>query len=243
MDPRNAWQEELEHPTEGFFAAFAARLREPEGLRDGVREAVKVLAPRVDWEGHLPQTPHGLLGLRAVFRLRPCLAEPSFLRLLATQLHTFAREPRSAALRGLQAIGKGSGHWPNLAMAVRDHRPAIAWGESLGVEEPTQGDFARLLPFIAGDMANVGHKAVAVQHLGDLFGLLGAPKATGRRLLGLAAWIAAAGPPDRFWNARVRKRLGGADSGMGRPDVGAGGPGNPGGGRVQPRPLGESPGA
>jgi hypothetical protein len=212
MDPRTAWQEELEQPTEGFFPAFAARLREPDGLRDAVREAVKVVTPRVDWEGYLPQMPHGLLGLRAVFRLAPYLAEPSFLRLMAAQLHAFAHEPRSAALRGLQAIGKGSGHWPNLEMAVRDHRPGIAWGESLGVEEPTREDFARLLPFIAGDMANVGHKAVAVQHLGDLFDWLGAPKATGRRLLGLAAWIAATEPTDRFWNARIRKRLGGAVS-------------------------------
>lgn len=210
MDPRTAWQEELEHPTEGFFAAFAAKLREPEGLRDGVREAVKILTLRVDWEGYLPQMPHGLLGLRAVFRLRPLLTERSFLRMLAAQLHAFAHEPRSA--RGLQAIGKGSGHWPNLEMALRDHRPAIAWGEALGVEEPTQEDFARLLPFIAGDMANVGHKAVAVHHLGDLFGLLGSPKATGRRMLGLAAWIAAAEPSDRFWNARIHKRLDGTDS-------------------------------
>lgn len=211
MDSRAAWQNELEHPSEGFFAAFAGRIWEPEGLRDSVREAVKLLIARVDWEGHLPQMPHGLLGLRAVLRLRPCLEETRFLRLLAVQLHAFALEPRSAASRGLQAIGEGSGHWPNLEMALREHRPSIAWGEALAVEEPTGEDFARILPFVVGDMANVGHKAVALQHLGDLFRLLERPKATGRRLLALAAWIAATEPSDLFWNARVRKRLEGRE--------------------------------
>jgi len=219
MDSSARWRQELEHPGEGFFAAFAARLHEPEGLGDAVVEAVHHLTPRVDWEGHLPQMPHGLLGLRAVFRLRAFLSEPSFRRLMAIQLHAFAQEPRSPASRGFQAIGQGSGHWPNLEMAIRDHRPAIAWGEGLGVEAPRAEDFARLLPFILGDMANVGHKAVAVHHLGELFEVLGRPQAAGRSLLGLAAWIAASEPSDRFWNARVRKRLESASA-----SVPAGGP-------------------
>ncbi len=207
MDSSAAWLNELEQPSEGFFAAFAGRLCEPEGLRGALGEAVLYLTPRVDWEGHLPQMPHGLLGLRAVFRLKPCLSEGSFRRLVATQLHAFACEPRSAPSGGLQAIGRGSGHWPNLEMALRDHRPAIAWGEALALAEPSAVDFDRLLPFVAGDMANVGHKAVAVRHLGELFGLLDRPQV----LLGLAAWVAAAGPSDRFWNARVRTRLEGTN--------------------------------
>ena len=55
-------------------------------------------------------------------------------------------------------------------------------------------------------MANVGHKAVAACDLGDLHERLGHPKATGRRLFGLAAWIAAT-PEDTFWARRAAKRL------------------------------------
>ncbi len=201
MDSRAAWLRELEHPTEGFFRAFAGRICEPEGLRGAAREAVIHLTPRVDWEGHLPQMPHGLLGLRAALRLKEHLSEARFLRLVATQLFAMAQEPR--APRGLQALGLGSGHWPNLEMALRDHHPAIAWGEAMGLEAPGSGDFARILPFVAGDMANVGHKAVMVHQLQDLFGLLDEP----RPLVGLAAWVAATEPSDRFWNARVHRRL------------------------------------
>jgi hypothetical protein len=211
MDPSTRWLHELEHPTDGFFPAYAARIRGLEGPRGVVCEAVNYLTPWVDWEGHLPQMPHGLLGLRGVLRLKDFLSESHFLRLVATQLHAFAQEPRSSPSRGLQAIGKGSGHWPNLEMAIRDHHPAIAWGEALGVEEPCAEHFARLLPFVAGDMANVGHKAVVVHHLAELFEMLGRPKATGRCLLALAAWSAAAEPSDRYWNVRARKRLEGAD--------------------------------
>jgi hypothetical protein len=55
-------------------------------------------------------------------------------------------------------------------------------------------------------MANVGHKAVVASDLGDLQERLGNPKATGRRLLGLAAWLAAT-PEDTFWARRAAKRL------------------------------------
>lgn len=106
MDSRAAWLRELEHPTEGFFRAFAGRICEPEGLRGAAREAVIHLTPRVDWEGHLPQMPHGLLGLRAALRLKEHLSEARFLRLVATQLFAMAQEPR--APRGLQALGLGS---------------------------------------------------------------------------------------------------------------------------------------
>ena len=60
VDPR--WQQELEAPTERFFEAFAAQLTQPDGVRDGVREAVKTLVPRIDWEAYLPHVPHGILG-------------------------------------------------------------------------------------------------------------------------------------------------------------------------------------
>ncbi len=56
-------------------------------------------------------------------------------------------------------------------------------------------------------MANVGHKAVVCDHLGDLQERLERPKATGRRLFGLAAWLAAT-PEDTFWARRAAKRLG-----------------------------------
>ena len=43
MSAESRWLQELEAPTEGFFAAFAARVAEPEGVRDVVRDAVKTL--------------------------------------------------------------------------------------------------------------------------------------------------------------------------------------------------------
>ncbi len=197
------WQSEIERPTEGFFAAFAARIGEPDGLRDGVREAVKALVPLIDWEAYQPHVPHGILGLRSVLRLRPRLAEPSFRRLLAVQLHMAAHEGRRAA--PLKAAA-GSGSWRNLEDFLRARRPGLAYAEAQGFEAPTPEDFRRLGLLVASDMANVGHKAVLADHLGDLVALLDQPRATGRRLLGLAAWLAAT-PEDTFWHRRAAARL------------------------------------
>lgn len=203
-----AWQAELAQPTEGFFRAFAARLQEPDGPRDAVREAVKILTPLLDWEAYLPHVPHGLLGLRAVYRLRPLLSEGAFHRALATQLHALAHEGRRAGSGGLKVIGKGSGHWGNVRTAVNLRKPGIAYGELLGVEAPSAADFHRLGDWVAPDMANVGHKAVMAHHLGDLFEALDQPKATGRRMLALAGWLGAVEPVDLFWRQRSQKRLG-----------------------------------
>ena len=206
VDPR--WLQELEAPSAAFFEAFAVQVAVPDGVRDGVREAVKVLVPRIDWEAYLPHVPHGLPGLRAVLRLRPLLAEPSFLRVLGIQLHMAAHEGRRTPAAQAQALAaKGSGTWKNLEAFISSRRAALAYAEALGIEEPAAADFQRLGQLTAQDMANVGHKAVLADHLGDLQGLLEQPKATGRRLLGLAAWVAA-GPEDTFWARRAAKRLG-----------------------------------
>lgn len=197
------WQSEIEQPTAGFFTAFAARIGEPGGLRDGVRDAVKALVPRIDWEAYQPHVPHGILGLRAVFRLRPLLAEASFHRLLAVQLHMAAHEGRRPAPLKTAA---GSGSWRNLEDFIRARRPGLAYAEAQGWEAPAPEDFARLGALVAGDMANVGHKAVLADHLGDLAELLERPKATGRRLFGLVAWLAAT-PEDTFWHRRASVRL------------------------------------
>ena len=204
MTPAETWQSELRKPTEGFFTAFAAQIGQPDGLRDGVRDAVKILIPRVDWEAYLPHVPHGILGLRAVLRLRPHLETGAFLRLLATQLHMAAHEGRRPAPRDAAA---GSGSWRNLEDFIRSRRPALAYAEAQGFEAPGQEDFRRLGDLVAPDMANVGHKAVMVDHLGDLVEVLERPRATGRRLLGLAAWLAAT-PEDGFWHRRIASRLG-----------------------------------
>lgn len=217
-----AWSRELDRPTEAFFRAFAARIQEPGGLRDAVREAVKTLVPVVDWEAYLPHVPHGLLGLRAVFRLRPLLPEDAFLRALATQLHAFAHEGRRPGTGGLKAIGKGSGSWANVRTALTVRRPAIAYGELLGLEAPALEDFQRLGAWLAPDMANVGHKAVLAHHAGDLFEALERPKATGRRLLALTGWLGATEPMDTFWRQRSVKRLG-EDPGFTVPITGPGG--------------------
>lgn len=202
-----AWSRDLEAPTPGFFDAFAAVSADPNVLRDAVREAVKTLVPRIDWEAYLPHVPHGLLGLRAAYRLRPLLEPTAFLRLLAVQLHMIAHEGRRPGRGGLASVGRGSGHWGNLRLAIRSGRPALAWGEASGTAEPASEDFRRLGDLVAFDMANVGHKAVMAHHLEELFLALGSPKATGRRLLGITAWLAAT-PADTFWHQRAAKRLG-----------------------------------
>ncbi len=203
-----AWGRALEVPGPDFFDVFSARILQDSGLRDAVREAVKALLPLLDWEAYLPHVPHGLLGLRAVFRLRPLLSEGAFLRALATQLHAFAHEGRRPGQGGLRAVGKGSGSWSNVRTALALHRPALAYGEMLGVEVPSSADFQRLGEWVASDMANVGHKAVLAHHGADLFEALERPKATGRRLLALTAWLGATEPVDAFWHQRSVARLG-----------------------------------
>ena len=200
------WLRELDQPSEAFFKAFAALAAEG-GAEDAVREAVARLTPAVDWAAHLPHVPHGLLGLQAVFRLRPLLREPSFLRLLATQLHAFAHDRRSPAGHGLGATGKGSGNWGNLTMALGHHRPAIAWGEAMAIEDVQLEHFHLLEQAAEADMANVGHKSVQARHLGELFLALGRPAGAGRVLLAMAAWHCAAEPFDCFWHDRAAKRL------------------------------------
>ena len=211
MSVESPWQKELEAPNERFFAAFQARMAEPEGLRDTLREAVKMLVPRIDWEAYQPHVPHGLLGLRAVLRLQPHLAEASFHRALAIQLHMAATEGRRNPQALAQVLGaKGSGSWRNLEGFVQSRRPGLAYAEAQGFDQPGVEDFSRLGHLTALDMANVGHKAVVCDHLSDLQVRLEMPKATGRRLFGLAAWLAAT-PEDTFWSRRAAKRLEGAE--------------------------------
>jgi len=209
VEPR--WQQELEAPTEGFFEALAAQLAQADGVRDGVREAVKVLVPRIDWEAYQPHIPHGVLGLRSVLRLRPLLREASFRRALATQLHMAAHEGRRAP-QGLSQVltAKGSGQWRNLEAYIQSRRPGLAYAEAQGFDLPEAEDFRRLAALTELDMANVGHKAVMCGHLADLHEQLERPRATGRRLFGLAAWVAAT-PEDTFWARRAAKRLGAAE--------------------------------
>ena len=147
------------------------------------------------------------MGLRAVFRLRPLLAEKSFHRILATQLHAFAHEGRRSGTGGLKAIGRGSGSWQNVRAAIAKKRPSIAYGEMLGIEVPTLNDFQTLGSWVQSDMANVGHKAVMAHQLGDLFLVLESPKATGKRMLALAAWLAATELTDVLESA-ASKRIG-----------------------------------
>lgn len=202
------WLMELDHPTPGFFRAFAALAGTPAGPAVAGREAVLRLAPAVDWAAYLPHIPHGLLGLQAVYRLRPLLAEPSFRRALATQLHAFAHESRAPGARGLGAIGRGSGNWDNLRMALAHHRPGIAWGEARGVEEVQWEHFRMLEGAAEADMANVGHKSTLARLLGELFLVLERPQEAGRLMLALCAWHCASEPHDTFWHERAAHRLG-----------------------------------
>ncbi|MBK9795705.1 MAG: hypothetical protein IPP58_04300 [Holophagaceae bacterium] len=205
------WLQELEAPTAAFFPAFAERVVEPDGIRDAIREAVKTLVPRIDWEAYQPHVPHGLLGLRAVLRLRPLLKEQSFLRALGITLHMAAHEGRRSPQALAQVTGaRGSGSWRNLEDFIQSCRPGLAYAEAQGFELPEAGDFQRLGQLVALDMANVGHKAVLVCDLADLNERLERPRATGRRLFGLAAWVAAT-TEDTFWARRAAKRLVGTD--------------------------------
>jgi hypothetical protein len=205
------WMQELEAPTEGFFTAFADRVSEPDGIRDALREAVKTLISRIDWEAYQPHVPHGILGLRAVLKLRPLLEGRSFQRALAIQLHMAAHEERRPPQILAQTLAaKGSGQWRNLEAFIQSRKPGLAYAEAQGFDLPEAVDFQRLRELVALDMANVGHKAVVCDHLGDLHERLDRPKATGRRLFGLAAWVAAT-PEDTFWARRAAKRLVGVE--------------------------------
>src|SRR5664279_6016475 len=145
MSVESNWQQELETPTAGFFAAFAERVAEPNGVRDALREAVKTLVPRIDWEAYQPHFPHGLLGLRSVLRLRPMLSVRSFLRALATQAHMAAHEGRRNAQGLAQSLSaKGSGSWRNLEGFIQSRRPGLAYAEAQGFEQPARSDFQRL---------------------------------------------------------------------------------------------------
>lgn len=211
MSAESRWSRELETPSEGFYAAYVERTSEPDGVRDAVREALKTLIPRIDWEAYQPHVPHGLPGLRAVLRLQPLLGERSFHRALATQLHMAATEGRRQGQAAAQVqAAKGSGSWRNLEGFIQSRRPGLAYAEAQGFELPGLEDFQRLGRLTELDMANVGHKAVLCDHLAELHGRLGHPKATGRRLFGLAAWLAAT-PEDTFWARRAAKRLVGAE--------------------------------
>jgi hypothetical protein len=202
------WLRELDHPSPGFFRAFAALAVAPGGPEAAAREAVLRLTPAVDWAAYLPHVPHGLLGLQAVFRLRPLLPGASFLRALGTQLHAFAHDSRSPAGHGLGAISPGSGSWANLRLGLAQHRPAIAWGEAAQVEQVEVEQFRLLEAWAEADMANVGHKTVIARLLADLFLALGRPLDAGRLLLALSAWHCASEPFDHFWHDRARVRLG-----------------------------------
>lgn len=201
------WKSELEKPSGAFFQVFGERIQEQDGVRDAVRVAVKTLIPLLDWEAYLPHVPHGLMGLRAVFRLKPLLEEKSFRRILATQLHAFAHEGRRPGKAGLGSIGRGSGSWANVRASIASRRPSIAYGEMLGIGTPSAADFRALGSLVQSDMANVGHKAVMAHHLEDLFLALDEPKGTGRRMLALTAWLAATEPRDTFWYQRADKRM------------------------------------
>lgn len=200
------WVAELDQPTDAFFRAFAARISAPEGVHGAVREAILHLVPRIDWEGYLPQMPHGLLGLAAVMALRPCVEERTFLRMLATQLHAFGTEGRAAEGRSLSKVGLGSGHWPAIELAVREHHPSLAWGELAAVKNPQSEDFRRLLSWVAPDMANIGHKAAGISAAEKLWQTLEGAD-LGRLLLAWSGWLAAAPPEDRFWHLRMARRI------------------------------------
>jgi hypothetical protein len=207
MSGETRWLQELEAPTEGFIGAFVERVSDPDGARDAIREAVKTLVPRIDWEAYQPHMPHGILGLRAVLRLRPLLGQRSFLRALAAQLHMAAHEGRRSAPALAQVLAsKGSGQWRNLEAFIQSRKPGLAYAEAQGFEQPAVEDFQRLGRLTELDMANIGHKAVLACDLADLQERLERPKATGRRLFGLAAWLAAT-PEDTFWARRTAKRL------------------------------------
>jgi len=207
VNAKSRWSQELDTPTDGFFPAFVEQIPKPDGVRDAVREALKTLIPRIDWEAYQPHFPHGLLGLRALLRLQPLLGERSFLRALAIQLHMAATEGRRPAPAAAQVLAaKGSGSWRNLEGFIQSRRPGLAYAEAQGFELPDLKDFQRLGRLTELDMANVGHKAVLCDYFADLQERLERPKATGRRLFGLAAWVAAT-PEDTFWARRAAKRL------------------------------------
>jgi hypothetical protein len=197
------WEQELSRPTEDFFLAYVDATRTDQDLILAVRSAIKILVPLIDWPGFLPHMPHGLLGISSVFRLKEWLDPKSFRRALGTQLHYFAHEGRAVSAK--KPI-MGSGSFENIKLGIQKQLPEIAFGEVMGINIPTDDDFNSLASLVKKDMSNMGHKLVFVHHMKYLYIQLGRPKATGRWLLAICAWIAASAP-DTFWNDRAQKRL------------------------------------
>lgn len=200
---QTSWIQELQDPSDDFFKVYLDRFSTEEGIREGLCDAIKTLTPLLGWKEYLPHIPHGLLGLSYVLRLRPQMSHELFLQITATQLHYFAREGRSS--NPLTRL-KGSGSIDNIRLAIKKNLSDLALGEVMGIDEPTEDHFCSLIPLVAMDMANVGHKLVFVDAMRELFVALDRPKATGRWLLGISAWIAAT-PQDLFWADRARRRI------------------------------------
>lgn len=89
-----SWHAALERPGPTFLAAYVRRLGELGGARGATVEALAFLGPRIGWAEYGAHVPLGLVGLRAVWRLRGVLAERSFHRALGLQLAMAAREGR-----------------------------------------------------------------------------------------------------------------------------------------------------
>ncbi len=211
MHPSEVWIAELERPTEGFFAAYARRIQASTGMREAVREALGVLIPRVDWAGYLPGMPHGLLGLWGALCLGPWLDAADHHRLVGLQLLAFARTGRALPAKGLQTLPVGSGLWACVERALASRVPDEAWGAVQGLERVTETSFEALMPFVGPDMANVGHKVVALHRARDLFRMLDRPPDEGRLLLGWAAWMGASEPVDTYWHDRMVRRMEGLE--------------------------------
>lgn len=117
------WLEALERPGPTFLAAFVRRLREPGGAEGATCEAMTFLAPRIDWASYGAHVPLGLVGLRAVWRLKEVLPEASFHRALGLQLAMAAREGRAAMPVSLE-FQPLPDLWPD--MATLGYKPVFA---------------------------------------------------------------------------------------------------------------------
>lgn len=115
--------EALERPGPTFLGAYVRRLREAGGAEGATREALAFLGPRIGWANYGAYVPLGLVGLRAVWRLKEVLPEASFLRALGLQLAMAAREGRGAAPADLSAHPLPD-LWPD--MATMGFKPVFA---------------------------------------------------------------------------------------------------------------------
>ena len=217
-------------PHPGLLPGFAAVAAGPEG--PGRRPGKRCCGSPRRWTGRptCPTSPTASWACRRCSGCGPCWRKAASCGSWPPSSTLSPTTSRSPAARSLGAIGRGSGSWDNLRLALAQHRPAIAWGEAGAVAAVRREQF-RLLE----SAAEAGHGQRGAQAGGGAAPgrpVPGPGRAPGRRpdAAGPGGVAMRRGALRPFWHDRARRRLGERRSGARR------GPRSRSPGRTGPRP-------